>query len=574
MSLNYKIINPKRTLESFEQGEIAKYILSNRDIPDPQEYLNLDDSYIYSYELLENIEDAKNLFLEHINKKSKIGIICDSDVDGYVSSSILYNYIKNNNLFQDIKVFFHKGKQHGIGDLLDQIIDSEIGLLLVPDAGINDVKECEKLKNKNIDVIILDHHQVEVENHYAVVVNNQLGEYPNKYLSGAGVTKKFLECLDDELWLDSSEYDDVVAISIVADSMSILEYENKRLVSKGLSKITNNFIKAIIEKQSYSLGGQNININAISFYIAPLINALIRSGSLDDKKLMFRAFIDDPELFEYKKRSGEIVEETIYDKVARLATNLKAKQNREIDKSLEILRDKIQVNEWDKNKILFVDADGVDWSYTGLVATKLCNEYQRPCLLIRQSKDNTFAGSARNYGNQIENLKDYLLDTGMFEYAQGHQSAMGIGIKIKNIKPAIEELNKRLEKVNFGESVHYIDFEINANELIVPIIEEMNTLYDHYGNGINESLVLVKNIFFNTSDVETMGKTSDTWKFLLNNEIEFIKFKNNSDDVILRTMEEEWGGKDLGINAVCKLSISEFGGVSKPQCLVVGYEVI
>lgn len=572
--MNYKLLN-KNYEQELENKTIKEYILSNRNIDNPSIYLSLTKDNVHHYSLLENIDEAKNLLLETMKSQGKIGIIVDVDVDGFASASILYQYLARNYDQSKLKYFIHTKKQHGIGDVLSQILKSKIDLLIVPDAGTNDVKECKILQEKNIQVIVLDHHQVEEENPYAIVVNNQMGDYPNKYLSGAGVTKKFLESLDDELWDDSSDFDDLVAMSIIADSMSILEYENRYLVTKGLKNIKNKFIQAVIEKQSYSIGNtDNINVNVVAFYISPLINALIRSGSLEEKELMFKAFIGDPTTFPYKKRNGEEIQETMQEMVARLATNLKAKQNREIDKSLEYLRGLIEKNKWNKNKILFVDADGVDYSYTGLVCMKLASEYQKPCLLIRKGRDNTFAGSIRNYGNQIENLKDYLMETGLFEYAQGHSNAAGIGIKIENIKPVIEKLNNDLKDINFGEFIHYIDFEIDIENLTIEIIKDMNELYDYYGNGIEESLVLVRNIPVNTNDVELMGKTEDTWKFLYNNEIQFIKFKNNQDDAILQARQNDWSGANLKINAICKLSINEYGGVRIPQCIVVDYEVI
>ena len=291
--------------------------------------------------------------------------------------------------------------------------------------------------------------------------------------------------------------------------------------------------------------------------------------------MLFRsAFINDPETFPYKKRNGEEIQETIQEMVARLATNLKAKQNREIDKSLEYLRGLIDKNKWNENKILFVDADGVDYSQTGITAMKIASEYQKPCLLIRKSKDNTFAGSGRNYGNQIENLREYLLNTGLFEYVQGHSAAFGISIKIDNIKKAIEKINEDLKNINFGEFIHYVDFEIDVKDLNINIIKDMNELYDYYGNGIEESLVLVKNILLNTNDIEVIGKSNDTWKFIYKNEIQFIKFKNTENDLVLQTKMNDWSGSNLKINAICKMSINEYGGTKIPQCIIVDYEVI
>jgi len=571
--MNYKIINSDYKKE-LETKTLKEFILMNRGIKNPKQYLNLDDSVLNDPSLLENIYEAKECLFKHIENESRIGIVTDGDGDGYVSASIMYRYLAKIYDPNKLSYYIHSGKQHGIDDLLNEIINSEINLLIVPDAGSNDVNECKRLSNNNIDVIILDHHQIEKENPYAIVVNNQLGNYPNKYLSGGAVTKKFLELLDEETWEDSSEYNDLVAISIIADSMSTLELENRRLIEIGLSNIKSKFIQALIEKQSYSIGNSKININVIAFYISPLVNALIRSGSMEDKINMFKAFIEDEsQEFEKKKRDGTLETENIYQYVARTATNLKAKQNREIDKEIEKLDEKILKNKWDENKILFCNADGVDYNFTGLISMRLASKYNKPCLLIRKNKNGIYAGSARNFGNQIENLKDYLENTGLFEYASGHQNAMGVGIKGENISKAVDLLNENLKDINFGEFIHYVDFVIDADELDAQIAVQMNELYDYYGNGINESLILVKNILVNSHDIELIGKNKDTWKFLYNDQMEFIKFKNDQNDFLLSSLNLEWGGFEVTIDAVCKISISEFGGITKPQAIVVDYEV-
>jgi len=64
-------------------------------------------------------------------------------------------------------------------------------LVIVPDAGSNDIAEHKKLRDRGIEVLVLDHHELESANSIACIVNNQLGDYPNKSLSGAGVVFKF-----------------------------------------------------------------------------------------------------------------------------------------------------------------------------------------------------------------------------------------------------------------------------------------------------------------------------------------------------------------------------------------------
>jgi single-stranded-DNA-specific exonuclease len=569
--MKYKIINE----ELANQRDIlstAEIVLRNRGIDEPYDYTHTTDDDLHHYSKLDNIEEAKHCLLAHMEQGSRIGIMVDCDPDGYTSAAILYQYLSENYDKSKLEYFVHTGKQHGLSR--DVQIPNTIQLLLIPDAATNDTDQCKELSERGVSIIILDHHECEQENPYAIIVNPQICDYPNKHLSGCAVVKKFLECLDDELWYDSSHYDDLVALSIISDSMSIKGLENKRLIDKGLSKIKNKLFLALLDKQSYSTGGK-ISINNIAFYITPLMNALIRSGSFEEKELMFRGFIETDETFPYKKRGEtEETQEDIYTRIARLATNLKAKQGREVDKSLDLLRNKIKKHQWDDNKILFCDATEVDWSYTGLVTIKLANEYNRPCILIRESKEGIFSGSARNYGNSILNLKDYILNTGLFESAQGHNAAFGVSLKKENIKPAIEKINEDLKEIDMA-LVYMVDFEMDAEELTASFINDMNKLYDYYGQGVDESLVLVKNVMVNTKDIELMGKEKDTWKFSINDgECVIIKFKVNPEDNILKLISDDWGGQEICLNVIGKCKINCFQNIYTPQLEVLDFEII
>ena len=87
-------------------------------------------------------------------------IIVDPDVDGNTSSAVLLNYLYNffPEWTENIKFYFHEGKQHGLNDCIDYIIENEYKFVLCPDAGSNDIEECTCLKQNNISTIILDHH--------------------------------------------------------------------------------------------------------------------------------------------------------------------------------------------------------------------------------------------------------------------------------------------------------------------------------------------------------------------------------------------------------------------------------
>jgi len=575
--VKYKLINEelndKRNVIS-----PSEIILLNRGITDPNTYLNLDDTAIYPYSMLGNIDKAVEILIKHVNNKSVIGIVVDPDVDGQCSASILYQYLKEIYDSNNIIYFIHTKKQHGLS--LDISISENVNLLLMPDAGSNDVAQAEMLSKRGIDIICLDHHEKEVEsNPFAIIVNPKWDtDYPNWELSGGAVVYKFLQAIDDELWENiADKYLDLVALSLISDGMDLRSYESKRLVDKGLFNIQNKLFTALIEKQNYSIGGI-VNIINIQFYITPLINGMIRSSTFEEKEMLFKAFCQMDEEFDYKKRGEtETVKEDIYTRVARLSVNCKAKQNREIDKSLETINAEIDKRGWNDNKILFANAGDLDGSYTGLVAMKLASQYSKPCILLRETswKPGYLGGSGRNCdGSPIVNLKDFILNTGLFSMARGHASAFGIEIEKENIRAAIEKINELLKDVEY-EKQYAVDFVLNAEEVTTQFIRQLDELKNHWGNNINESLICVKDICFNSKDLQVMGKEQNSWKFVMNEEdVTAIRFKCSEDDEILNLSNSDWGGVDIKINAIGRLNFSNYGGIITPQFVIVDFEVV
>ena len=576
--MNYKLIddslndiyNPKET------------VLRNRGIEDVNTYLNLDDSVLIHYSELDNIREAVECLLKHLESDSEIHILVDPDTDGQTSASEMYRYLKLINPNVKLTYSIHTTKQHGLS--YDIKIPEETNLLIIPDAGSNDVNKCKELKEKGIDIIILDHHEINENNPYAIVVNPQNCNYLNKAISGCAVVYKFLQALDEETWNDYADnFLDLVALGLIGDSMNIKELETKRLIDKGLSKIRSKLFKALIDKQSYSMNNI-ININNIQFYIVPLINGLIRAGDYDEKDLLFRAFIETDEIFKYKPRrklktdpEPEEIDEDIYTRVARLCGNARQRQNNSKNKDVEKILSYIEEKGHHNNKIVIVNVtDKLNESLTGLVAMNIASKYHKPCLLLRKvkNKPDYYGGSARNINRSpIKNLKDFLEETSLFEYCQGHQGAFGIEIHKDNIPKVIEITNEQLKDIDFTE-YYEVDFIIEADDLDISFIKAMNELKDLYGQGISESLVYIKNININKSDINLMGKNSDTIKFSYNDEIIFIKFKANENDEIIKWLND-WENNDdfIVINVIGKAGLNSFNGILTPQIMIENYEI-
>ena len=569
-SLN-DIYNPKET------------VLKNRGIKDTKTYLNLDDSVLYHFSELDNIYEAVKCLLWHLENDSKIHTIVDPDVDGYTSTSMTYKYLKLIKPNVNLTYSIHTKKQHGLSDDID--IPDDINLLIIPDASSNDVEQCKKLKEKGIDIIILDHHEIEKQNPYAIVVNPQNCDYKNKAISGCAVVFKFLQAFDEETWNDYADnFIDLVALGLIGDSMDIKEPETKRLIDKGLSKIKSKLFKALIEKQSYSING-NISITNIQFYIVPLINALIRAGDYDEKDMLFRAFIETDETFEYKPRrkskndpEPELIIEDIYARVARSCANAKQRQNNSKNKDVEKILEYIEEKGYQNNKIIFANiTDRLNESLTGLVTMNIASKYHKPCLLLRKVKDKPdyYAGSGRNIDRSpIKDLKQFLQDTNMFTYVTGHAEAFGAEIHKNNIQNAIKLINEQLKDVDFS---HYyeVDFIVDIDELDIGFIKAMEELKYIYGQGIKESLLTIKNIIIHKSDISLMGKDSKTLKFIYNDEISFLKFRLDEDDVVLKWLNDwEDMSDNIILNVIGKCGINSFKGILSPQIIVETWERI
>lgn len=575
--MKYKLI--KESLNDERNVEVT--ILRNRGVKDIEHFLNLYDSDTYPYQMLDNIKEAVECTVKHLDNNDRIHIVVDCDVDGYASGSMVYRALKKIKPDLNITYSLHTKKQHGLSS--DITIPDDCKLLFIPDAGSNDVAQCKELKEKGIDIIILDHHICDVKNDYAIVVNNQMCDYPNKNFCGAGIVFKFLEALDEELWEDTAwDMVDICALANISDVMDMRELETRFYVKRGLNKIRSKLFKALIEKQSYSMNNV-INITSVQFYITPILNAMIRIGDQDDKDLLFRAFIETDETFKYKKRGESVeIDESIYDRVTRLCSNAKARQNKEVIKEVAEVENIIDEKQLYKNKAIFVNVTGIlGETLTGLVAIKIAEKYNLPTLLLRRqtpkkdSDDLFYGGSCRNFDNSpIPSLKNELLNTGLFEFVQGHDNAAGFSIARENVVNAIATINSNWKDIDF-EAVWQVDFEKYASEIDISFVKAIDDMKDAFGQGVKEPLICILDIPVYKDSTFIMGKNQNTWKTIYNDELAFVKFNANTENdcIITRLNESDESDELLGyMNVVGTASLNNYKGILTPQIVVKDYE--
>ena len=147
--MKYELINEINPFLSPTEQILVNRGIKLEDIP---HYLNTTDEDINDYNTLgaEVLTKAAKTLALHINSGSKTLIIVDSDCDGFTSAAYLTNYLYS--IFpawveNNLEFFFHSGKQHGLNDCIDRILEKEYKLVIVPDAGSNDFKEMEILKS-------------------------------------------------------------------------------------------------------------------------------------------------------------------------------------------------------------------------------------------------------------------------------------------------------------------------------------------------------------------------------------------------------------------------------------------
>lgn len=497
--------------------------------------IRADINDISSPDLLDNIEEGAQVFKQNVLWKDdkKIVLIRDCDVDGETSSAIIYQYIKHLNPEKEVIAIGHSGKQHGLEDMTERILEMEdVSLVICPDAGSSDYQYHKQLKENGIDIICLDHHLADKYSEDAVVINNQLSPcYKNKDLTGAGVAYQFCRFLDAELEsCFSDELVDLAALGIISDMGSVLSLENMAIITLGLNKSNkNSLFQSLLDKQSYSIDGV-ISPMTIAFYITPLINGLIRVGSYEEKEKLFQALIDGDKIVPSTKRGDKGNTETLSCQVTRDCTNARARQNRIKDKALEDIEMRIEKDDLTSNKILTIilddERDNFPPELNGLVAMQCAAKYKKPTMVLRENDEGYLRGSIRGLSNsELKSFKDYLESTKLCEYVQGHNNAAGCSLKASNLEKLHALANKQLSKYDFENDSYEVSFirEANATDLS-SIIKDIDNNKGLFGQGNPTPLLAINDISIPRASIQVIGKNKDTIKFEKNN-IVYMIFK-------------------------------------------------
>ena len=559
--------------ENFKE-EVLNNLLRARGIAHPDIYLNPQRFSLQDPDDLDNIDKAAELLFDILDNGKKIWMVADCDCDGATSFAIIYNYIKEWYPNADITWNIHEHKEHGLSDFIEMLENSDIhyDLAILPDSSSNDFEFHERLAAIGTKVLVLDHHEVDMEiSSNCILVNNQTSDgYVNKDLSGAGVAWQFCRYLDKKYGNSHSEnYIDLAAVGCCGDMMKITSYENRYIFKEGFSNIRNPFLKALVEKQDFSMGGK-INYTTVAFYIVPLLNAMIRSGTMEEKHRMYGAFVEGDKMVPSNKRGANGTFERLAIESARECTNARSRQNRTIEAAMDQLEIKIHKHDLLQNKILFIRLDEENFppEINGLIAMKLSAKYKRPTLIGRLNDEGFIRGSGRGLANcEITSFRDFLENSGFFEYTAGHAQAFGHSIANANLDAFHNYANEVLKDLDFNEDVIEVNFErIAADQDLYSLVMTLGDCPEVWGGGCPEPRIYVKDINITADDVTIMGKNKDTVK-ITKFGVSYIKF--HAKDLI----EDLQEFKEMQIEIVGRANVNEWMGNQTPQIFVENYQI-
>ena len=571
--MKYKLIaKPNKNYSPMQQ------ILVNRgiDVKDIEHYLKTSDADILNPDLLDNMIEGVKRLISAIKNQEKIFLIVDCDADGFTASAALVNYIYKvfPSAMDLLSIQLHEGKEHGIEEKwLEEIVANEYKLVICPDASSNDYEQHKFLKDNGIDVLVLDHHDAEEVSENAIIINNQLSDYPNKTLSGVGIVYKFCSKIDELMKIKEADTIlDLVSLGMIADMMDMRNFETKHLIQKGLTRIENPFFKALVERQAYSIG-ETVTPIGVAFYIAPLINATIRVGTQNEKEIMFKAMLNHCayDMIPSTKRGEKGKTEAVVVQAVRNATNVRNRQKKARDNGFEYVEQIIAANNLDKNKIIVVQvSEDLDKNLTGLIANQLMAKYQKPVLLVRETDEGLLQGSARGYDkSELKDLKTFLLESGFMEYAEGHAAAMGVGIYKDKVNALVDYSNTVLANYDFS-ACYDVDYEYMSNDFKAQDIIDIGSMKSLWGKGVDEAMVVIKGIKITSNNITLMSANKNpTIKITLQNGTSLIKFGASQSE--FESLKSS-GYTEIDVIGTC--AINEWQGMITPQILIKDYEVV
>lgn len=477
-------------------SELLSAILVNRNITDKKDidvFLNPTRKDFHNPYLMPDMEQAVDRILMAIDKKEKVIIYGDYDVDGITSITVIKKFLKERGL--DVGYYIPNRLDEGYGlnkEAVEKIANEGYTLIITVDCGISGIEEIKYAYEKGMEVIVTDHHEPLEELPKCVAVidcKRKDNKYPFKNLAGCGVVFKLTQAISQKLNLDEKEYLkylDIVCVGTISDIVPLVD-ENRVIAKLGLKLVEqtrNPGLKALLVASGY----KEVNSNTVSFGIAPRINACGRMGKEEEALKLF--------LTENIVEAGNIT-----DKL-----NKYNRERQEIEKRIfkEALS-KIEKQHLDQNNVIVVGSENWHHGVIGIVASKITELYFKPSILIC-FEGNEGKGSGRSIPGF--DLHEALCESSEYlEKYGGHEMAVGLSLKKENFQKFADKFEEIAKKAHTEEieSVINIDEEITLKDVNIETVESLKAL-EPFGEANKLPVFIYKNLKIDSIRALSEGK--------------------------------------------------------------------
>ena len=419
---------------------LAALLLKNRGIvrsADISRYIKKSLEGIHDPSGLCDMDKATERVVYALEKKEKITVYGDYDVDGVTATALLVKFLKEHGADVSYYIPDRENEGYGINVMaVNKISKTGTKLMITVDCGITACGEVELAKSLGMDVIITDHHLCKEKLPSAAAVIDPKrpdSQYPFDALAGVGVAFKFVLSIARALGEKTSEcffkYVEFAAIGTVADVVSLLD-ENRVIVQKGITSMKNTKnagIKALLEVSSAA--DRDIGAGTVAFMLAPRINAGGRLGSAE-KAVGLLLSEDDEEAAELAKsleednRERRVFEQKIFEEALLMIKN---------------------DTEFDKKRVIVLAQEGWHHGVIGIVASRITERFYRPCILLSCDEK----GNAKGSGRSVEGF--HLFDalsacSALLVKFGGHAMAAGLSLKAGDVDEFSKSINSYAEK--------------------------------------------------------------------------------------------------------------------------------
>ena len=489
---------------------IARLIRNREQITDEEidVYLHGKLRNLHSWKELKGIDELLNILIQKIQQKKKIRIIGDYDIDGVCSTYILFQGLKKANALADVDIPDRMKDGYGISkELIERAYEKEIDTIITCDNGISAIEQIAYAKEKNMTVLVTDHHEIPYEekedgsierflpNADAIVNPKQEGcTYPFKEICGAMVAFKVVWGLFEKRNIPLSEIEELIpiaAIATVGDVMDLVD-ENRILVKEGLKRIqnTNNEgLKALIRVNN--LENREITAYHIGFVLGPCINA---SGRLSTAKRALELLLSKD-----TKEASVLAED-----LKELNDSRKDMTVKGVERAVEI----IENTELKNDRVLVVYLPECHESLAGIIAGRIRERYTKPVFVLTKGEEGV-KGSGRSIEayhmfQEMVKCRELLTKFG------GHPMAAGLSMEEENIEKFRRKLNENctLTEEDMVEKI-VIDVPMPMSYVTIPLIRQLGQL-EPFGKGNTKPIFAQKDIRF--SNCKVFGKNRNVVK--------------------------------------------------------------